>query len=274
MRILIRTSKWAIWARRLGSVAVPLLVIPVALHHLRVIPSDVFLVLILMAGVAAALAVLTGVFALGRLWFTGDQGWGRALLGLLFGALCLVPFTWYGNLMLRYPAVTDIATTDRDGLPLLFEPGMAAMPTPRMLSRAQMAQVFPNIETRNYPLGLEPTFELVRRLVEENGWDIRLLRAPTADLEPGQINAQIVTLPGWREEAVIRVTGTLSTSVVDMRSASLNALHDFGSNGKRIEAFLGALDDAVTTLLRDNPNANDPVEADADIEPTPRVPTS
>jgi len=70
----------------------------------------------------------------------------------------------------------------------------------------------------------------------------------------------VVTLPGWREEVVIRVTGTATNSTVDMRSASLNALHDFGSNGLRVEAFLAALDDAVTTLLRDNPNANQPLE--------------
>ncbi|MCY1559598.1 hypothetical protein D9M68_966500 [compost metagenome] len=75
-----------------------------------------------------------------------------------------------------------------------------------------------------------------------------------------------MTLPGWREEVVIRVTGTDETSVVDMRSASLNALHDFGSNGQRIEAFLAALDDAVTTLLRDNPNANAPLEASPEAE--------
>jgi hypothetical protein len=73
-----------------------------------------------------------------------------------------------------------------------------------------------------------------------------------------------MTIPGWREEAVLRVTGTATTSVVDMRSASLNALHDFGTNGRRIEAFLTTLDDAVTTLLRDNPNANQPVETEPD----------
>ena len=52
-----------------------------------------------------------------------------------------------------------------------------------------------------------------------------------------------------------------------MRSASLNAQHDFGSNGTRIEEFLTALDEAVTTLLRDNPNANQPIEAEPEAAP-------
>ena len=36
-----------------------------------------------------------------------------------------------------------------------------------------------------------------------------------------------------------------------MRSVSLNAPHDFGSNGLRIESFLRGLDEAVTNALRD-----------------------
>ncbi|MCR6673477.1 DUF1499 domain-containing protein [Devosia ginsengisoli] len=271
MRILIRTSKWAIAARRLGSVAIPLVIISVLLHRFGLITSDLFLVAVLAAGLVALLAVLAAVIALARLWQTGDRGWDKALAGLLFGTLSLLPFAWYGNLMLTYPAVTDIATTDRELLPLVFDPGMQAMPAPKMLSAEEMASVFPNVETRTYPLGLVPTFGLVEALVAGNGWDIRTLREPTSGLDAGQVNARIMTLPGWREEVVIRVTGTLTNSTVDMRSASLNALHDFGANGKRIEDFLAALDEAVTSLLRDNPNANLPVEAG--VEETPETVT-
>lgn len=267
MRILIRTSRWATWARRLGSVAVPLVIISVLLHHLRLITSDLFLVTALASGAVALLAVLMALIGLARLWQTGDQGWGRALAGLFLGALSLSPYAWYGSLMLRYPPVTDIATANRGPMPLIFEPGTQAMPAPRMLSAEAMAATFPNVETRSYPLGLVPTFGLIRAMVDERGWDIRLLREPEPESDLGQINAQIVTLPGWREEAVIRVTGGLNNSVVDMRSASLNALHDFGSNGARIEDFLGALDDAVTTLLRDNPNANQPAEPELELAP-------
>jgi hypothetical protein len=262
LRILIRTSKWSIWARRLGSVAGPLVIISVALHRLRLITSDLFLVAAAAAGLVAIAACLVSLIALARLWQTGDQGWSRALTGLVFGTLCLLPFAWYGNLALRYPPVTDIATTERGLLPLVFEPGTSAMPAPKVLTATEMSTVFPNVETRTYPLGQAQTFALVQALVADNGWDVRLLREPTASNDPAQINAQIMTIPGWREEAVIRVMGTATTSTVDMRSASLNAIHDFGANGRRIELFLSALDDAVTTLLRDNPNANQPVEVD------------
>lgn len=240
----------------------PLVVISVALHRFRLIASDLFLAAAAAAGIVALLALLVSLIALARLWHTGDQGWPRALTGLVFALLCLAPFAWYGNLALRYPPVTDIATADRGLMPLVFEPGTAAMPPPKLLTAAEIETIFPNVQTRTYPLGQAQTFVVVQGLVAANGWDVRMMREPTAALEPAQINAQIMTIPGWREEVVLRITGTATNSAVDMRSASLNALHDFGDNGRRIEEFLIALDDAVTTLLRDNPNANQPIEAE------------
>ena len=270
MRILIRTSKSAIWARWLGGLAVPLLVIPVLMHRMRLLTSDLFLVAVTLAGITAVFAVGTALFALGRLWQSGDQGWNRALGGLILGLAGLAPFAWYGNLALTYPAVTDIATIDRGAMPLVFEPGTAAMPPPRTLPPAEIATLFPNVQTRTYPLTPEQAYEVVLRLVTGLGWELRLERPPQGT-EPGRLNAQIMTLPGWREEAVFRIEADPEGSRVDMRSASLHALHDFGSNGHRIETFLTALDDEITALLRDNPNTTQPVDAEEEESTEPET---
>lgn len=266
MRILIRTSRWAILAQRLGGVAMPLLVISVGFHYLRMVTGDAFLAAIGFTGGVAAMAVLTGVVALVRLWFTGDLGWGKALGGLSLGILTLLPLSYYGSMALRYPPVTDIATVERGTLPLTFDPETSQMQPPVVLTTAEQDSTFPNAKTRNYPLGLFQTFGVVRSLVEDAGWDVRMMVEPGADFSPGRINARLTTLPGWREEVVLRVAGDPASAVVDMRSASLNARFDLGSNGTRIEDFMTALDDAVTTLLRDNPNANQPVEVEAEAE--------
>ncbi|MEO8686430.1 MAG: DUF1499 domain-containing protein [Devosia sp.] len=264
MRILIRTSKWAILARRLGSLAVPLTVIPVLLHRENFIPSNIFLVAALLAALVAALAVIVAMFALVRLWYTGDQGWGRTFGGLFLGLICLLPVAYFAALALKFPVVTDIATTDRGLLPLVLEPDTTMMPPPRLLTTVEIEAVFPNVKTRTYPLDAQQAYDIVLRMVTDRGWDIRLQRAPATPNGSGEINARIVTLAGWREEAVLRVAGTATGASVDMRSASINAIHDFGSNGSRIEDFLVALDTEITTLLRDNPNADQPVEADPD----------
>ncbi|HTN62701.1 MAG TPA: hypothetical protein VL147_14325, partial [Devosia sp.] len=165
MRILIRTSKWAILARRLGSLAIPLTVIPVLLHREQAIPSDVFLIVAALAALIAVLAVLVGMVALIRLWNTGDQGWGRAFGGLLLGLLCLVPVAYFGALALHYPQVTDIATTDRARLPLVLEPDTTLMPPPHLLDEAQIETIFPNVKTRLYPLNAQQTYDIVLRMV-------------------------------------------------------------------------------------------------------------
>ena len=102
MRVLIKTSKWAIWARRFGRLAVPLVVLPLLLHHLGAIDSPSFFAAALAAAAVAGLAVLVGLIALARLWYSGDQGWGRALSGLFLGLVCLLPFAWYGALAWRW----------------------------------------------------------------------------------------------------------------------------------------------------------------------------
>ncbi|WP_338722434.1 DUF1499 domain-containing protein [Devosia sp. XK-2] len=268
MRILIRTSKWAVLARRLGSLAVPLTIIPVFMHRARYLDSNAFLVVALFACFIAALAVLAGCVALVRLWHTGDQGWWKALTGLFLGLLCLAPFAYYGAMALRYPIVTDIATAPRSELPLIFEPDTANMPPPRTLTSQEQQRFFPNATTRTYPLDAFQLFAIVDHLVQAEGWDIRQKREPGLGGEPGRINARIVTLMGWREEAVLRISGNGGRSSVDMRSASIGALHDLGSNGHRISAFLVALDDQVTAFLRDNPNINAPAEPSDEPGPT------
>ena len=66
MRILIRTSKWAIWARRVGALALPLAAIPVLLHRAHVITSENFLTVEAIALGLAVLAVLMAMVAFAR----------------------------------------------------------------------------------------------------------------------------------------------------------------------------------------------------------------
>ncbi len=254
MRVLIRTSPWAIWARRLGSLSLPLLVLSVLFHHLRWVDASTFLALAGFCAVTAALSLLIALVALVHLWFSGDEGWSPALSGLLLAVLCLAPFAWYGSLALRYPPVTDIATTAREQLPLVLEPDTVAMPPPQLLTPDEQRRLFPNVATRSYPIDATQLFALVDRIVAAQGWSVRLRIEPAGIGDTGRLNARIITPPGFQEEAVLRVTSTPTGASVDMRSASIGAPHDFGANGNRISSFMVDLDNEVTAFLRDNPN--------------------
>lgn len=252
MRILIRTSKWAIWSRRFGSLALPLMVLPVFLHRERLISSADFLVVEAVAMAVAVLALGLAVSAFARLWVTGDQGWSKATIGLLFSLICLVPLgvvVWQAS---RYPAVTDV-TTDFGNPPGLVSQRTAPAITPA--GRAAVEAAFPNARTRTYPVEATRLYALLNQLVEERDWEVRARREPQTPLAEGQINAVAMTLLGWRDEVAIRIQGTPEGSIVAMRSAAQHAGHDLGSNGRRIEDFLAALDDRITTLLRETPTA-------------------
>lgn len=264
MRIIIKTSKWAIWSRRLGGFAVPLLVVPVIMHREAMLGTNDFEALLALGTAIAALALLFGLIAIVTLWFSGDRGWGRAFAGTILGALCLAPAAYAAYEYTRYPVVLEMSTdvVDRPEL-------VAAIPEDRTdratLEAAQIA--FPNARTRDYQIAAPVLFGLVRDLVTAQGWETILTRVPADAASTGQINARVKTLFGWTDEVAIRLDGDLDGVTVAMRSASLtNIHHDLGGNGRRVEAFLVALDNAVTAYLRDMP------PPDEDAEPVPDGP--
>jgi len=264
MRILIRTSKWAIWARRLGSLALPLTIIPVFLHREQMVSSADFVVIEAVAAGVALLAVFLALGAFGRLWVTGDQGWGKATWGLLFGLACLAPLGYLGYQAWRYPVVNEVTTDIAEPLALISPVRIAPTSAAR---RAEIEARFPNARTRSYPVDATEMFTIVEDLVEARGWEVRTRRAPPTALDTGQINAIAVTLFGWRDEVAIRIAGTAQGATIDMRSVPLSGFHDFGENGRRIEEFLLALDEKITLTLRNAPQAA--TAGDTDIPSAP-----
>ncbi len=261
MRILIRTSKWAIWARRFGSFALPLMVIPVWMHRNQMLPSETFQTILAVAVGSALLAVILGLGAYIRLWQTGDRGWGRATAGLFLGLLCLSPLAYGASLAVRYPTTADVATEGTPPLRLMVKPPTSSpVPAP---SREVIVKAFPNAVSRTYQLETGQVFELVEELVASREWETRARRAPGAAGSGGQINAMAMTFFGWRDEVVVRVSRSGAGAKVDMRSTSLVGVHDLGRNGTRIEAFLLELDELVSEISRQEVTTADPHEETA-----------
>lgn len=251
MRILIRTSRWAIWARRLGSFALPLLVLPVLMHRAHVLPSNAFVNVLALATLVALAAVLSAFIAFLRLWRSGDRGWGRAALGGFLGLLVLSPMIYGALLVAQYPAVADVTTGPPGEPPLILSDasGQPALAAPRT------HEEFPKAATRTYAVDGPTVLSLIEAEVQSREWDIRQRREPVGG-QPGGIIAIATTWLGWRDEVVIQVQETAEGTNVDMRSASFfSGGHDLGANGRRIEDFLTALDDAVTAWQKANPSS-------------------
>ena len=265
MRIPICTSRWAIWARRLVSLALPFEIIPIFMHRERIIASDTFTLLFGIGLALACLAILFGLIALVRLWQTGFRGWGKTSQALLLGLILVSPLGMASYWATIYPATSDVATTGV--VPKLLIEG-AASETP--LAQGLREVAFPTAVARSYGLPPDKVFSLVAGLAVAQGWDIRFRREPVAPKTAGRINALAMTWFGYRDEVAIRIGWTGTGSVVSMRSASLFGLDDLGTNGRRIEAFLAALDQAVTEAERQGPISEgatpDGAEAAIDVD--------
>ncbi|MEO8881910.1 MAG: DUF1499 domain-containing protein [Devosia sp.] len=271
MRILVRTSRWAIWARRLGSFALPLAILPVLMHRGQSIGTDTFEIVEIVAILVAFAALLTSIVAFVRIWVTGDEGWGRAITGLVFSLACFAPLGLLAADYVLYPLVDEVSTDSINPPPLTS--GLALTPTPVPAAQA-VALRFPNIKTRHYPIPADQMFAVVDKLVIDRGWDVRLRRAPEAGAD-GQINAIDMTLLGFRDEVSIRVSDSDdgSGSAVDMRCASLTSLHEPGVNGSRVEGFLSALDARMTVLMKVQPaGAADDTDVDSQTDNAPVIP--
>lgn len=250
MRILIRTSKWAVWARRFGALALPLAAIPVVLHRAHIITSENFVVVEAAAMALAVIALIAALIAFARLWVTGDRGWARAGVAFAFGIICLLPGAFFLWLALSNPSSSDVSTD------FVNPPPLVSFVESRFIGpeeRARIEAAYPNARSRNYPIEAPQMFTLVATLLDNLGWDVRARREPLTALDAGQVNAVVTTLLGFRQEVALRIQGGADGTTIAMRSASLSAFPDFGENGQRVESFLLELDNQVTLLLRNAP---------------------
>ncbi|UYQ71423.1 DUF1499 domain-containing protein [Pelagibacterium flavum] len=247
MRILVRTSKLAIWARRLALFAAALILISAGLHYFGQITADVFEISLAIGTVCGALAFLIGIAAYVRLWFTGDRGWGPASVGFFLGLVCLAPAGMALTLSEIYPSTADVTTALVDP-PQLVE----ARPNESEIDSETVLASFPNLITRIYQLPPETLFSLGQSLARANGWEI-LSSTPPTETSTGQLNALRHSLLGFENEIAFRVAPNPIGALIDLRAASLHPVyHDLGDNGRAIEAFLLALDDRVSTYIQNN----------------------
>lgn len=241
MRLPIRTSRWATWSRRLASLALPLFVFSVGMHRAGMVSSNDFLALLGAVQLLAILAIISAIVGFVRLWYSGDKGWGRAGLGLALGLILLTPFFYASYLYVQFPTVNDVSTADPSAPALLFAHNRDA----QAINGEQAATAFPGVSNRIYPMDSEPLFALVEARIQAMGWQVRRKSLPTERHPSGEIHALATTWLGWRDEVAVSVGASPAGSVVAMRSASMVGHTDFGTNGRRIAAFLAGLDEDV-----------------------------
>lgn len=246
MRLLIRTSRWAIWARRLATFAVPILALSVWLHRKGVIPSETFLLFLTAVSLLACAALIVALIATARIWQTGDRGWNHVLIAMFLSLIALSPALIALPSFLRYPALSD-ATTDIKSPPELpSAPAKNGDPAWQNADYADdLTDGFPTLATRIYDLPIEVCWAEIEALADQQSWRITQKQAPLDQFSTGQLSAVVRSWFGFYDDLTIILALESDGVHVDMRSASRFGEHDLGVNGRRIEKFLTALDNLI-----------------------------
>ncbi len=261
MRIVLRTSKFATWSRRLASFALPMIVFSIFMHRAGHLDTQIFRIIIILASILAILAIIFAFIAFIILWFSGDKGWARGVSGLFLGVICLTPLSFSLMEMQKYPPARDVSTNPSLNIKMLTN--IVNNDNFAQASQTELVAAFPNMVVRYYPINADIAYNLALKLVEQNGWDIIGIQSNSDNKNSWQINAISVSFMGMRDEVAILITQIDQGAEINMRSQFLSTGHDGGRNGKRIEKFLLEFDREVNKFLRENISDN--------IVPTPHI---
>ncbi len=284
-----RQSRLALWSRRAGLSAIPVLLLAIIGHRADFFDGDLTLALLAVGLTLAFCAVLAGLIAFGAIWREGRRGFAAATVGLLLGLALLAYPAYLFTRILSLPALADVATSPDDVPEFNAAEWEHTPPTAAALAIQRTA--YPDVRSRVYLADPDFVFEKVIQAVDDLGWEILLqtppavaqlpvdaaspdepappvaAEAPPVDPDappappepvietvatPGVVEAVARTpVVGFREDVIVRVGNDPSGAIVDVRSASRLFQHDFGSNAARIARFFEALDDRLAQFATD-----------------------
>ncbi len=254
MRVVLRTSKFAIWSRRLGSFALPMIIFAIFMHRAGYLDTQIFRLIMILASILAILAIIFAFTAFIILWFSGDRGWARGVSGLFLGIICLIPLLFSFIEMQKYPLARDVSTNPALNIKMLTN--IIDNDNFAQASQTELVAAFPNMIVRYYPINADIAYNLALKLVRQSGWDIIGMQSDLSNKNNRQINAISMSFLGMRDEVAILITQIEQGTEINMRSHSLSTGHDGGRNGKRIEKFLLEFDREVNKFLRENISDN------------------
>lgn len=250
MRIIERTTRFALWARRLSFSAVVVLSSIIILRHVIGLKVGLLVLGLAVATLSALSALILAVLAYIRIWHTGDRGWRRATYAIIVSLIVMSPGFVAFVRSISYPQIFEVSSDLRAPVARLRPPGFVEPKrTQQSLGEVALARYFPLISPKIYPVEPRNMMEIVQTLVEANKWSVLDVRSEFADFGDGHIHAVArSTVFRFEDDIHIRVRPVADGVQVDMMSSARFGNHDLGANGRRIERFFGQLNARMATL--------------------------
>ena len=241
-------SQAALWSLRLASFGAVVAGLAALLAHFRAIDPLAGLVVLAGAGLFALAAILLAAAAAVAVWRTGAQGTAMALAGLALSLLVLAYPAAFAVQAVRLPVLSDVTTDIAD--PPEFALSAKALAarggkTPGDVSAAtRQAQLraYPAVQSKLVDAEGSEALQLVLKVIALRGWKVVEQTAPGGRSGLGHIDAVDRTrMMSFPDDIAIRLRPLPGQTRVDVRSVSRYGLHDFGTNARRIEAFMTEL---------------------------------
>ncbi|MGI9409793.1 MAG: DUF1499 domain-containing protein [Hyphomicrobiaceae bacterium] len=235
----------SIWTIRIALFCLALMILTIIFHRIFGMGTKLALNLFTLCFAGCVLVLLTGLFALLRIWQRGWRGGPNVVTGMVIAVIILAwpvgVIATFGSL----PAINDV-TTDPANPPQLIA---IAGKRPRGANPTEYpGKDFADLQTEAYGK-LSPiivrrpaseTLDLVQQALQRKRMQV-LGRTAVDSLGGGwgQIDAVDRTLVlGFYDDVVVRVTRVGEGSLVDVRSASRFGVSDFGRNAARVREVL------------------------------------
>lgn len=250
-----RTSRAAMWARRVALFAALLFAVSAVAHRARMFETPGFIWILAVVAFLAAVALFLAALGFSRLWRFGDRGGRASAWAVLIALGVLAPFLFAGWNVLTKPRLAGVSTDT--AAPPEFDAALrnrsAAMnPIGPISEAAALLQEkhYPDASGRRYEASLDLVAVAVDEIVEARGWEVLSRQGdPQLSLQMTVEALAYTPLLGFPSDIAIRLTDEGGGSFVDMRSVSRYGRHDLGSNAARIAAFMADLDAAMMSRI-------------------------
>ncbi|TCL75971.1 DUF1499 domain-containing protein [Rhizobium sp. BK251] len=190
-------------ARRMGAFALVLCLAVLLAHRFGPLETPYFVLLMMAAGVFAALAVGFAAIGLRSLWVFGAEGGRHALKAIVYAALPLVIIGFALEHYITRPAIYDVSTDTTDVPAWLKAPDANQIWLPRnpdtsAQDREMQLEAYPALTGRRYEGAIDRVLHAVRKVAAEN----RITIIGTEGLEGAEPEAEEPVTPQPSEGAV------------------------------------------------------------------------
>ena len=237
-----------LWSSRAALFSLLLILTSLFLHRIFYLPTPTLFLCLGFGYILAVFALIVGIVAGVGIWQNRAQGAARVFLGCCVGCgIGIIPLLLFLHAK-NFPFINDVTTNTSD--PPLFKvlgqerTSGAANPSVYPFSHfaSQQYEAYPDLISLKINRSLQDTFDLVVDTLRRLQMRIVSIEAPSETSPEGRIEAVNRTLVvGFYNDLSLRVRGTPTTAVIDLRSSSRYGKSDFGYNAQLIRSVMREL---------------------------------